>query len=96
MSPKITKTAKEIVDLGIIDPDLFVLLPLLEEGVGPDLISDMTTRIVISEIGEFNNRILKKLNIATEEFDINGIKLQLARNPKEKKKIPVIYCPRIF
>jgi hypothetical protein len=93
LTAKITKTAKEIVDLGITDPDLFVLLPLLEEGVGPDLISDMTTRIVISEIGEFNNRILKKLNMTTEEFDINGIKLQLVRNPKEKKKIPVILLP---
>ena len=96
LSTKITKTAKEIVDLGIIDPDLFVLLPLLEEGIGPDLISDMTTRIVITEIGEFNNRILRKLNITTEEFDINGIKLQFIVTQRKGRKFPWYYCLRIF
>lgn len=37
LARRITATAKEIIDLGIRDPDLFIALPLLEEDVGPDL-----------------------------------------------------------
>ena len=35
------QTVKAVVDLGADDPDLFVALERLEEGVGPDRISDI-------------------------------------------------------
>jgi hypothetical protein len=44
---RILQTAKEIVDLGIKDPELFSLLGLLEPGVGPDTIGDMTAHAIL-------------------------------------------------
>src|SRR3989344_7244269 len=38
LAKRLVQTAKEIVDLGVRDPDLFLALPLLEEDIGPDLI----------------------------------------------------------
>ena len=34
-------TAKQIISLGVEEPKLFILLPLLENDIGPDRISDM-------------------------------------------------------
>ncbi len=50
----IMSTAKEIVDLGVQDPDLFVALGVFEEGIGPDRISDMTTNVIFPGLLEFN------------------------------------------
>ncbi len=81
LTGRITATAKEIVDLGIKDPDLFIALPLLEENVGPDLISDMTTNIILPDLIRFNKRVLGSLKVATEIFVLNGITTKLATNP---------------
>lgn len=90
---KITATAKEIVELGVKDPDLFIALPLLEEDIGPDLISDMTTNIIISDLLRFNKRIIDELTIPSEHFDIKGMSAHLTRNPMEIKRTPVILVP---
>ena len=42
---RLLHTAKAIVDLGIDRPELFALLPLIEDDIGPDRISDMTTEL---------------------------------------------------
>src|SRR4051812_30127938 len=49
-------TAKQIVELGVEDPDLFVAMALFEEGVGPDRVSDMTT----NELRVFASRSRRK------------------------------------
>ncbi len=99
--PKLTaqlmRTAKEIVDLGITDPDLFLLLGLLEEGVGPDLIGDMTTRVIFPELARFNARMLPEL-IATERLDYeyetpDGDVVKLPSNPYSTQKLPVVLVP---
>lgn len=94
LAEKITKTAKEIIDLGITDPDLFLSLPLLEESIGPDLISDMTTNIILENLMAFNIRILKVLNIQTMRFKLKGNYYNLAPNPKENHLSPVILVPK--
>lgn len=94
LSKKITNTAKEIIDLGITDPDLFLSLPLLEENIGPDLISDMVTNIIIENLMEFNARVLNELKVPTQSFKIKGKFYNLARNPKESSPAPVILVPK--
>lgn len=93
LTSQITATAKEIVDLGVKDPDLFIALPLLEENIGPDLISDMTTNIIISDLLSFNGRIIRELGIPAEPFVLKGISTILVRNPKESRPTPVILVP---
>jgi hypothetical protein len=86
-------TAKQIVDLGVTDVDLFMALALFEEGIGPDRISDMTTNIILLDLIKFNERLIVELKITTEEYVIGGIKYQLITNPYVKKKVPVLLVP---
>lgn len=66
----VIQTAKEIVNLGIDDPDLFVAMGLFEEGIGPDMISDMTTNVIMPDLLAFNARILGELQISTSTANI--------------------------
>lgn len=95
--PKLIKqvllTAKEIVNLGVNDPDLFMALALFEEGIGPDRISDMATNIIIQDLIELNHRILKPTSIPLKNFEINGIHARLPQNPLETKSSPIILVP---
>jgi len=59
------QTAKEIIELGVDDPDLFVSMALLEEGIGPDRISDMTSNVILSELGRFTEWASTQLAIPT-------------------------------
>ncbi len=92
------KTAKEIIDLGISDPDLFIAMGLFEEGFGPDRISDMTTGIILPALLEFNERITNALKIARQPYsftlkDGNEIQINCPINPFEKGITPIILVP---
>ncbi|GAB1535805.1 hypothetical protein ADMFC3_14360 [Geovibrio sp. ADMFC3] len=86
-------TAKDIVELGVEDVDLFMALALFEEGIGPDRISDMTTNIILNDLCTFNMRIIKQLNLPTEEFEIDGKVIELLSNPCSKNKEPLLLVP---
>ncbi|MEJ1392331.1 MAG: hypothetical protein RPU34_15825 [Candidatus Sedimenticola sp. (ex Thyasira tokunagai)] len=86
-------TAKEIVDLGVTDIDLFMVLALFEEGIGPDRISDMTTNIIINDLITFNERVINELGLKTSEHQINGVKHQLLTNPCSAKGEPLLLVP---
>lgn len=86
--------AKQVIDLGIKDPEMFSSLSLFEDGIGADLISDMIAAITIECIIKFNHRIIGELNqnirIPVEEFDLRGHKAMLPRNPFSNHGDPVI------
>lgn len=94
----VMQTAAEIVRLGVEDPDLFVSLALLEEGIGPDRISDMTTNVIFPNLLDFNARVLEALGVVSETFQIklaNGryYDARLASNPTLTKRGPVVLVP---
>lgn len=68
--------AKQVIELGVKDPEMFSALSLFEDGIGADLISDMITAITIECILKFNQRILTELSrdfkIPTTEFELKG------------------------
>ena len=66
MLDRVIKTAKEIVDLGVSDPDLFVAMALFEDGFGPDRISDMTCNIIFKDLLSFNKRMLTELPVPVQ------------------------------
>lgn len=91
---QVLSTAKEIVDLGVVDPDLFQALALFEDGIGPDRISDMTTKVIIKDLLAFNHRVLSELSIPLDDFCVEGEIVKLPVNPLEKKHAPVILVPK--
>lgn len=60
---QILKTAKEIVELGSKDPEMISLMGFFEPNVGPDTISDFTTRVIIEELAKITNQFCAKYNI---------------------------------
>jgi len=87
---KVLQTAKQIVDLGVNDPALFLLLPLLEENVGPDLIGDMTTTIILPSLAAFTQRIASKFSVPCEPISVMGTTYRLPTNPCVKRPTPVL------
>jgi hypothetical protein len=94
----VMQTAKEVVDLGIDDPDLFVALGIFEEGIGPDRIGDMTTNVILSDLLTFNRRVLSELQLPTKQVSLvlmNGNRFDavLPINPFVAKETPIILMP---
>jgi quinol monooxygenase YgiN len=44
------RTSKEVITLGSKDPEMISLMGFFEENVGPDTISDFTTRVIIEQL----------------------------------------------
>jgi hypothetical protein len=86
-------TSKEIVDLGVKDIDLFMVLSLFEEGIGPDRISDMTTNIILLDLLGFNKGIIDTLNLVYHEYKIIGKSYPLLKNPCSSKGEPLLLVP---
>jgi hypothetical protein len=60
---KIFQSAKEIVELAQDDPEIFLLLPLLEEGIAGDRISDMAQNIIDDEICRYTVDIMAQVGL---------------------------------
>ena len=98
MTAQFIDTARQIVQLGVDDPDLFVAMALFEEGVGPDRISDMATNVILGDLLRFNVRVLKKLDVPTEAIALrlrNGQSFDavLPSNPFIREGGPVVLLP---
>lgn len=81
LTDHILKVGKEIVDLGVTDPDLFQAMALFEEGIGPDRISDLTTHAILPALIDFNQRVLVELGLTGTEYTHRGRKVRLLSNP---------------
>ncbi len=94
----VMQTAKEIVDLGVDDPDLFVAMGLFENGIGPDRISDMATNVILPDLLAFNARILRAIDVPLKKVTItlkngNSYGSELPINPCLKEETPVVLVP---
>ena len=88
---EILQTAKEIVDLGIKDPELFSLLGLLEPGVGPDTIGDMTAHAILPALIEITAHAARQLEIKVKDAYIDGHEARLPHNRLADK--PLLLVP---
>lgn len=68
LTAKIINDAKEIIDAGTEDPEIFHLIGLFEENVGPDRLSDMFATLLEDEIKQYTKRIYKQLGINKENY----------------------------
>lgn len=91
---KLMSTAMAIIELGIQDPELFALMGLLEEGIGPDRISDMTTHAIKPALYELNDSVISHLGVTPTVFELGHKKYNLVRNPFESDVRPVLLLPQ--
>ena len=87
------QTAKEIVDLGVTDVDLFMVLALLEDGVGADRISDMATNIIFSDLAAFNYRVIDMFGLKSSSCSFKGNHYPLLINPCSERGDPLLLVP---
>ncbi|CUU48425.1 hypothetical protein [Clostridium beijerinckii] len=68
LTQKIINDAKVIIDAGTKDPEIFHLIVLFEDNVGPDRLSDMFATLLEDEIKQYTKRIYKELGINKENY----------------------------
>lgn len=65
----IMRTSKEIIQLGAKDPEMISLMGFFEENVGPDTISDFTTRVIIGQLASLTEAFCAVAGIPTHEVE---------------------------
>ena len=65
---QIIKDAHEIIHSGSEQPEIFHLVGLFEENVGPDRLSDMVARIIYDDIVAYSKRIYQALGITQDAY----------------------------
>ncbi|MCH7395792.1 hypothetical protein MMP66_16180 [Acinetobacter dispersus] len=93
---RILTDIKSIINAGNEDPTIFELLGAFEEDVGPDLISDMITNILIEQFIFYTQRICRELDVELKllKFSNNYPAEKLPQNPYNKE--PIILIPKVF
>lgn len=91
LSRQLAKNAVEIVRIGIEDPAIFTLLPIFEEGIGADRISDMTITILKKNFIAYTVRVAQELGLKTASRLVDA-KTNWGNLPVYKKE-PIILVP---
>lgn len=68
----IMTTAKQIMRTGANDPEMISLMGFFEEDVGPDTISDYTTRVISEQLASVTQAFCKKVGVQCFENDLVG------------------------
>ena len=89
---KVLKDAKEIIDKGIIEPEIFHLIGLFEEGIGPDRLSDMYSHLIYDDIINYTIEKNTLLEINKEKYPDMKFEKGLLINPFKNK--PVLMLPK--
>jgi len=89
LSIQLTNTAIEIINAGLKDPAVFALLPLFEDNIGADRISDMIISILYEQFLRYTHRITAELRVATYKVEYNKTFYRL---PLYKRR-PIIFIP---
>ena len=77
LARELGRTALEIVRAGIVDPVIFELAGLLQEGIGADRISDMTIRVIVADLLAYSERVANELGCPTASHPFGGRRYRL-------------------
>lgn len=81
---QIIKDAYEIIQKGCVHPELFHLVSLFENNVGPDRLSDMIARIIYPDIVSYSRRVYSELGINQDNYPQYHFKDGILVNPYKK------------
>lgn len=68
LSERVINTAYDIVKAGVDGPEFFQLLPLFQDDIGPDRLSDMIATIILPDIQRYTRRVFGGLGINSENY----------------------------
>lgn len=83
---QIIKDASDIILTCSNQPEIFHLLSLFEDNVGPDRVSDMIATLVNDEIVAYTLRVYNELDIFKEKYPSYEFKNNIIINPYKKDK----------
>lgn len=89
---QIVSDAYDIVKAGSTQPEIFQLVGLFEENIGPDRLSDMIATIIEPDIEAYTKRILNELDISPEKNPNLVFRNGLVMNPY-KTDCPILLLP---
>lgn len=89
----ILRTAKQIITLGVKNPNMIPLMGLFEAGVGPDTLSDMTTNFLLPTLCEITEVFCVASGVPVQQFGARYGNRKLPANPYHPS-LPVILVPR--
>jgi hypothetical protein len=90
----IMTTAQEIIELGSSDPEMISLMGFFEENVGPDTISDFTTRVIIEQLAGITAEFCSAHGILLKENPLlPGLSLPCVKGSDGKERF-VVLVPR--
>lgn len=78
---QVMNDAFDIIKKGSFQPEIFQLVGLFEENIGPDRLSDMVATIILPDIVQFTKRINQELNIVPESYPELQFSDGIVRNP---------------
>lgn len=87
---QVISTAFDIVKAGVMDPEFFELLPLFQENVGADRLSDMIATLVLNDIKEYTKRINQELGIGTERYKDLTFNGEFLVNPYKNEDVLLV------
>ncbi len=88
IAEQLIDSAKEILDAGVSDPEIFELSGLFEEGVVPDRISDMISGLLADRLAAFTVRICRTLSIPCKStYTTKKQSYKVPREPRNKKPL---------
>lgn len=90
LANQLANSAYTIIQAGLVEPEIFALMQLIEDNVGADRISDMTLCILQEDFLAYTQRIAKELNLTTQSFQFaHGVEYAV---PFYKNK-PIHFIP---
>jgi len=72
LAGRLASSVTELLNAGIVDPDIFELVGLFQEGFGADRVSDMTVYLALPEILSYNARVIRRLNLPAKRIAITS------------------------
>jgi hypothetical protein len=90
LASSITRTAHEIIQEGIEDPEVFELIGLLEEGIGADRISDMTAAVIQEYLFRYSQRIASELELSTKRLQFHKTTYRVSFDKKTARHVILV------
>ena len=78
---QVISTAFDIVKAGVTDPEFFELLPLFQDNVGADRLSDMIATLILDDIKKYTKRINQELGINQTQYKELSFNEEFLINP---------------